>query len=147
MAELTRVLQGTLEEGDALAARLLKIRQTAVALPGGAADLLPMVAKAEKSLDEILFVLRGHQARASFEEIPPAHLPVQNRVDELIGIQLSTTSKPGRNQTDSYGIAREELAPLVEKLKALKTIDLPALEKELDKRGAPWTPGRVLEIK
>ena len=147
VAELTRVLQGTLEESDALAARLLKIRQTAVALPGAAAELLPKVVKAEKALDEILFALRGHQAKASFEEIPPTHLPVQNRVDELIGIQVSTTSKPGRNQTDSYGIAREELAPLVEKLKALKTVDLPALEKELDKRGAPWTPGRVLDIK
>jgi hypothetical protein len=147
VAELTRVMQGTLEESDALAARLLKIRQTAVTLPGAAAELLPKVVKAEKALDEILFALRGHQARASFEEIPPAHFPIQNRVEELIGIQVSTTSKPGRNQIDSYGIAREELAPLVEKLKALTTVDVPALEKELDKRGAPWTPGRVLDIK
>jgi hypothetical protein len=147
VAELTRVLQGTLEESDALAAKLLRIRQTVVALPGAAPELLPKVAKAEKALDEIAFLLRGHQARASFEEVPPAHLPIQNRVEELIGIQFSTTSKPGRNQTDSYAIAREELAPLLEKLMTIKTVDVPALEKELDKRGAPWTPGRILDIK
>ena len=29
----------------------------------------------------------------------------------------------------------------------LKTVDVPALEKELDKRGAPWTPGRILDIR
>jgi photosystem II stability/assembly factor-like uncharacterized protein len=147
VAELTRVLQGTLEESDALAAKLLRIRQTVVALPGAAADLLPSVVKAEKALDEIMFLLRGYEAKASFEEIPPAHMPIQNRVEELIGIQISTTAKPGRNQTASYDIAREELAPLVGKLRALKETDVAALEKELDRRGAPWTPGRVLDIR
>jgi hypothetical protein len=147
VAELTRVLQGTLEESDALAAKLLRIRQTVVALPGAAAELIPAVVKAEKALDEIVFQLRGYEAPASFEEIPPAHLPIVNRVEELIGIQISTTAKPGRNQTESYGIARDELVPLVEKLKTLKAVDVAVLEKELDKRGAPWTPGRVLDIK
>ena len=147
VAEMTRVAQGTLEESDALAARLLRIRQTVVSLPGAAADLLPKVVKAEKALDEILFAFRGHEAKASFEEIPPSHMPLQNRIYELIGIQVATTAKPGKCQIDNCNIILEELRPLVEKLKAVKTTDLPALEKELDQRGAPWTPGRVLELK
>ncbi len=147
VAELTRILQGALEESDALAAKLLRIRQTVVGLPGAVEKLLPRVVKAEKTLDEVIFLLRGYEAKASFEEIPPAHLPIRNRLQTLISIQVSTTSMPGRNQTDSYAIAREELAPLVDKLKGLETVDLPALEKELDKYGAPWTPGRVLDMR
>ncbi len=147
VAEMTRVAQGTLEEADALAARLLRIKHTVVALPGAAAELLPRVVKAGKTLDEILFAFRGYDAKASFEEIPAAHMPLQNRIYELIGIQVATTSKPGKTQFDNYDIIMDELKPLVEKLKAVKTTDMPALEKALDERGAPWTPGRVPEVR
>jgi photosystem II stability/assembly factor-like uncharacterized protein len=146
VAEMTRVAQGTLEECDVIAARLLRIRQTVVALPGAAAELLPKVADVEKALGEIIFAFRGYDAKASFEEIPPAHMPLQNRISELIGIQVSTTSRPGKTQTDNYKIIMDELRPLVDKLKGIQTTGLPGLEKELDKRGAPWTPGRVPEI-
>jgi photosystem II stability/assembly factor-like uncharacterized protein len=147
VAELTRVFQATSEETNAMTAKVARIRQTAAALPGGPADLLPAIAKAEKALDEIQLALHGLPAKASFEENPPASLPIENRIYDLVGIQVSTTSKPGANQIDSCRIASEELAPVIEKLKGLKNVDVPALEKALDEKKAPWTPGRIAEIK
>ncbi|MCX6565639.1 MAG: glycosyl hydrolase [Candidatus Aminicenantes bacterium] len=146
VGELTRAAQGTYEETEALAAKVRRIRQTAAALPGGPAGLLPALVQTEKTLDEIRLALGGYEVKASFEEVPPAPLPIRNRIEEIVGIQISTTSAPGRNQLDSYRIACEELAPVIKKLETLKTVDLPALEKSLDEQKAPWTPGRIIKI-
>jgi len=146
VAELTRVAQGVYEETEALAAKVRRIRQTAAALPGGPGGLLPPIVQAEKTLDEIRLALGGYEAKASFEEVPPAPMPIGNRVDELVGIQISTTSAPGANQLNNYRIVCEELAPMIKKLETLKTVDIPALEKALDEQKAPWTPGRIIKI-
>jgi hypothetical protein len=41
----------------------------------------------------------------------------------------------------------EEFPPVLEQLKKLFNEDIKALETELDKINAPWTPGRVPELK
>jgi len=147
VAELTRAFQAASEETNAVAAKLRRIKQTAAALPGGPAELLPAILKAEKTLNEIQLALHGYPAKASFEEVPPAPMPIENRVYELVYIQVSTTSKPGAGQIGNWQAAMEDLAPVVEKLKALKDADMPALEKMLDEKKAPWTPGRLVEMK
>ncbi|HOY99933.1 MAG TPA: hypothetical protein PLL55_11100, partial [Candidatus Aminicenantes bacterium] len=73
-------------------------------------------------------------------------MPIRNRVEELIGIQFSTTSSPGKTQVENYRAAREELETVIRKLETLKTVDIPALEKILEEHRAPWTPGRIVKI-
>ena len=50
---------------------------------------------------------------------------------------ITTTEKQG------YEILKEEFPPLLEALKRIVENDIPALETELNKIGAPWTPGRL----
>jgi len=44
---------------------------------------------------------------------------------------------------DNYKVASEEFEVLLARLQSLLNIDLKNLETEMEKYGAPWTPGRV----
>lgn len=43
-------------------------------------------------------------------------------------------------------IAEEQLTPVIEILKALLDEAVPAIDAELTRLGAPWTPGRIIEL-
>ena len=146
VAELTRVLQGGMELSGELNGKLLRIKQTLVPMPKGATTLMGQAAAMEKELDDIVYLIRGLEPKASEEEIPPTHMPLWSRLSTIIYNQFSTTANPGKNQVDGYRIVREELAPLLLRLKKIAREDLPKLEKELDAAKAPWTPGRLLEL-
>jgi photosystem II stability/assembly factor-like uncharacterized protein len=145
VAELTRVLQGSMELAKELKGKLTRIKQTLVVLPKGAM-LLQNAVVIDKKLDEIVYALRGLEPKASEEEIPPSHMPLWSRLAAIIYNQFSTTSDPGKSQVDGARIVKEELVPLLLNLKSITTEDLPKLEKELDAARAPWTPGRLLEL-
>jgi hypothetical protein len=146
VAELTRVVQGAMELTGELNGKLARIKQTLVALPRGTVALMGQATAAEKKLDEIVYAIRGLEPKASEEEIPPTHMPLWSRLSTIIFNQFSTTSDPGQSQMAGVEIVKEELAPLLAKLKTVASEDLPKLEKELDALRAPWTPGRVLEL-
>ncbi len=50
---------------------------------------------------------------------------------------ITTTEKEG------YEILKEEFPPILNALKRIVETDIPALEAELNKIDAPWTPGRL----
>ena len=145
VSDTTRVLQGALELGDELNQKLIRIKQTASTLPG-AKSLLAKVIALEKELDPVIFAMRGHQAKASDEEIPPTHMPITTRMYNIIFNQITVTAKPGQAYLDGLAIVKEELAPVIVSLKKIAGEGIPALEKELDALKAPWTPGRILEL-
>jgi photosystem II stability/assembly factor-like uncharacterized protein len=146
VAELTRVLQGAMELAGELSGKLAHIKQTLTAQPGGS-DLMARATAIETKLDWVIFAFRGLEPKASDEEIPPAPMPLWSRLSTIISNQYGTTSEPGKAQEEGLRIAKEELAPLLIKLKSIANEELPALEKELDAAKAPWTPGRLLELK
>jgi aspartate carbamoyltransferase catalytic subunit len=74
-------------------------------------------------------------------------MPLQTRLRRLIWAQYGSTSKPTQTQIDAYSILKAELSPMLEKLKKIALEDLKNLEKELEKAGAPWTPGRIPQLK
>ncbi|MFH0879994.1 MAG: glycosyl hydrolase, partial [Lentisphaerota bacterium] len=146
VAELTRVVQGAVELASELNGKLARIKQTLMTLPKGAASLLGQATTAEKKLDEIVYAIRGLEAKASDEEIPPTHVPLWSRLSTIIYNQYATTADPGKSQMNGIEIVKDELAPLLLELKRIAQEDLPKLEKELDAARAPWTPGRLLEL-
>jgi hypothetical protein len=44
---------------------------------------------------------------------------------------------------DQYALLEEELPPILEELKQIAETGIRELQQELDKLGAPWTPGRI----
>jgi photosystem II stability/assembly factor-like uncharacterized protein len=146
VAELTRVLQGAMELVGELNGKLARIRQTLVAMPRVASSLMDRATLMEKKLDEITYLVRGLEPKASEEEIPPAHMPLWSRLSAIIYNQFATTADPGKSQMRDIAIVREELAPLLVQLKQIAGDDLSRLEKEMDAAKAPWTSGRLLEL-
>ncbi|NTV83972.1 MAG: glycosyl hydrolase, partial [Bacteroidales bacterium] len=101
----------------------------------------------EKKLDHILWALNGQKPKASDEENWPAPPPVKTRLDAIMSASYGNTYSPTKTQKDQYALLEEELPPLMDQLKEIGESDLKKLEMELDKLGAPWTPGRIPEWK
>jgi len=53
---------------------------------------------------------------------------------------------PTAMHREVFGIAKRAYAELRDELNQLVTTDLPALEKQLEDVGVPWTPGRAVPI-
>ncbi|HCT71394.1 MAG TPA: hypothetical protein DF409_10600 [Bacteroidales bacterium] len=96
-------------------------------------------------MDEIQYAFTGKTPKASREENPPAPVALNERMGNLIYAFYGTTSAPTSTMRRSYEIIREEFPPLHAQLKQIGTIDIPALEAEMEKAGVPWTPGRLPE--
>ncbi|MCP4149129.1 MAG: glycosyl hydrolase [bacterium] len=145
--KLGGVVRGALKLTSQLTEKLAGIKQTLLVTVGSTSPLFPKIKNIESNLNEILFTLGGHDAKASSEEIPPAQVPIASRFRSLSWSVGFSNSDPGKTALDNYSILNEELPPLLEKLKKIASDDIKALEKELDDQGIPWTAGRIPQIK
>lgn len=93
-------------------------------------------------LKDIDFVLNGTTPKASFEEVPPEPVSIDYRLDVVLSGTWSSTSAPTRTMRSNFEILKEELPKVIEQLKTVDS-ELKLIEKELDKLGAPLTPGRT----
>jgi hypothetical protein len=59
--------------------------------------------------------------------------------------QRRVEKKTGLHHLQSIEILKEEVPPVLEELKTMHNATIPEIEKELDRMGAPWTPGRIPE--
>jgi hypothetical protein len=99
-----------------------------------------------KELDNISLKFSGQPAKASSEEIPPATVPLNWRVNHMIFPNWEATSNITKNQKVAYEVLSEELPAIINDLKRIQDVDLKAIEKELNSIDAPWTPGRLPEM-
>ncbi|HEX7681594.1 MAG TPA: hypothetical protein VF713_25935, partial [Thermoanaerobaculia bacterium] len=56
---------------------------------------------------------------------------------------LTTTAPPTATHREELAIAQQQTGPLLERLHKLIEVDLANVEKQMNERGAPWTPGRI----
>jgi hypothetical protein len=119
------------------------IKQAIQNTPGAPFSLMDSAMVIEKRLDHILWALNGQPPKASDEENWPAPPPIQTRLGAIMEASWGNTSSPTQTQRDQYSLLEEELPPLLDQLKQIAEVDLKYLEAELDKLGAPWTPGRI----
>jgi hypothetical protein len=112
-------------------------------MPGAPPDLFAKVTMIEAELDQIIWTFQGQPARASQEENWPAPPSLNDRLSAVMAPHWSSTSAVTQTQIDQYNLLAEEFPPILEKLKTIADVDLRAVEEELDRIGAPWTPGRI----
>ncbi|HMM11094.1 MAG TPA: hypothetical protein PKE03_03260, partial [Bacteroidales bacterium] len=93
-------------------------------------------------LKDVDFVLNGTSPKASFEEVPPEPVSIDYRMDVLLSGTWSSTSAPTRTMRVNYEILKEALPKVNEQLNSINN-GLKDIENELDKLGAPLTPGRI----
>ena len=111
--------------------------------PGGSPALAEEVRRLENRLKDLLITLSGDPVPPAYNEpVPPG---IDRRVFNIVYGHWASTSAPTATHQRDYEIAAEEFAELLPKLRILVETDLRRIETEMEKAGAPWTPGRFPE--
>lgn len=120
-----------------------QIKQSIYATPGANQELMDKARRIGVELEELDFTMEGVPAKASGEEVPPAQVPLKDRLSVITYTHMGSTSGITEMEKEGYKILKQEFPPVLEALKLIVENEIPTLEAELNKMNAPWTPGRL----
>ena len=130
-------------------AELLKEQMTEVknALQNraGTDSLSAQTTAIDREVDDILVKVRGRQgaaAQADADDRTRYAPAIQARVNRVAGEIGDVTSPATQIQRETLDLAMSDLEKEVARLNVLLTTRVPALNRELDAAGVPWTVGR-----
>jgi photosystem II stability/assembly factor-like uncharacterized protein len=138
---LRRELAGSLELANSTTTRLEAIVKALDATPAAPRALHDQTRALQRRLIAILVELRGDRRLGSRSGALP--VAISERVNTISGELLRTLSRQTTTHEQQLQIASDLYAAERSKLKALVEADVPAVEKELERLGAPYTPGRL----
>ena len=95
----------------------------------------------ETRLNKLAIEIRGDSALEARNENVPAS--ISDRLQSIIFGSRMSTSRPTQTNVDNYNLASQEYSTVLAALKQIAETDLPKLEGDMEKAGAPWTPGRM----
>ncbi|MFA6597617.1 MAG: glycosyl hydrolase [Ignavibacteriaceae bacterium] len=145
--DLARAVWGAQRLTQELKNKMETIKQTLNNTPAASFLLIKKAEVISKKLDDILFAFNGKPGKASAEEIPPQEVPLNWRLEKMIYAQTNSTSNVTKNQKVAYEVLHESIQPILQQLKEIDEVEVKAIENEMEKLGAPWTPGRIPEVK
>ncbi|MCX7908930.1 MAG: glycosyl hydrolase [Ignavibacteria bacterium] len=104
-------------------------------------ETLEKIREIQNILDTVNMKLNGNKTLARLNENQPPS--IIDRMYYILWGLWATTQEPTEEQKKSFAIAKEELGSILTKLRTIIEKQIPEFEKELDRIGAPWTPGRI----
>ena len=141
LQSLRRDIAGSLELANSTDTRLDAIRKALDATPAAPRALHDQARALARRLSAILVELQGDR-RLGARSVPvPA--AISERANTISGELNRTLGRPTATHEQQLQIASELFTAQRAALKALVETDVPAIEKELERAGAPYTPGRV----
>ncbi len=143
VSKLAIAMVGSNQLIDELRSKVEHIKQAIYVTPGAGQDLMNKARTLGKELEELNFKMNGVPAKASWEEVPPAQMPLNRRLSSVTYTHMGSTSGITATEEQGYEILKEEFPPVLETLERIVKEDIPELEAELNKLNAPWTPGRL----
>lgn len=145
LSELSRVFMGLDRMLSEELNKVQAIKQVTLQTPSVDFELMKKVEGIEQELKDMRYLIDGPESKASWEELPPMDMPLGRRLNLAAWTHWSNTQALTQTPIDQFEILKEEFPPLI---KQMKTIDaeIKDIEKELDKAGAAWTPGRLMEL-
>ena len=143
VAELSRVMSGTENYTEDLLQRAYALQIALNAVPGANTDLRSRISKVSGQLEDVKLKFNNNSNRPSDEENPPAPVTLNNRLSKMAWAHWASTGAPTQMQLDAYTILMAEFPPVYDQVKRIGETDLKELEKEVEKLGAPVTPGRL----
>ena len=140
--ELYRAAMGANALAEEMNQRIDHLKAAIPLTPAAGEDEEQRLRDIEERLDDLVVRLAGDTSVASRNEAVP--WSITQRAGMVYGLLLNVRSDVPAMYEDSYGIAAAEFSDALESLKAIEA-DLGSLELDLEKLGAPHTPGRVPE--
>lgn len=144
VTDLSTVVRGTQTYAQELNQRTLNALQAINAMPNAVPELSAKAKGILKQLDEILNQKFDRKSDfPSYEENPPSPVTINARLGSVASALWAASSDPTQTAVDAYNILMDEFPAIYEQVKKIGETDLPELEKELNRVGAPLTPGRL----
>lgn len=109
------------------------------------ASLDEKIDQLEMKLDDIRLTMFGDPIKRQLEIDQAPSLA--SRVNTAIWTGISSWTDPTETSKKVKALAEKYLDPVISSLKTIINEDVPAINAELDANQAPWTPGRIIEIK
>lgn len=139
-AEVMRKVGAVRVELDRVGERLRHLRAALVRTPRADPGLFGRVDSLGRSIARLSMRLHGDPARQRLDEATAPS--IAGRVSQVISGHWDTRMMPTATQRRSLEVAAVALSALARELAALIEGDLARLEADLERAGAPWTPGR-----
>ncbi len=143
VTELSRVMRGTEQYNDELLTRSYALQTALNAVPGANADLRSRIGKVSEQLESIKLRFNNESSKPSAEETPPSPVTLNSRLSTMTYSSWGSTSAPTQTMKDAYAILMAEFPSVYDQIKRIGETDLKEFEKEVEKLGAPSTPGRL----
>ncbi len=138
---LRREIAGVLELADSTGARLTAMRKALDQSPAAPAALHDRVRALQRTLEAIQVELRGDRRLGS--RSVPLPVAISERANTISGELNDTLAGPTATHQQQYQITMELFEVQKTALRTLLETDIPAVERELERLGAPYTPGRI----
>jgi hypothetical protein len=137
--DLSREVKGALAAVTSMLTETGAIKQTL--LRSNAPQALRDQARTlELELMDIQDQIQGNKARGEFNDFGP--VSITRRLEVATMGTFRSTYGPTPTHSSALDIASSEFDAVKSRLQQINELELPALRKQLDEAGAPWTPGR-----
>ena len=144
-AELQRTLEGTNRMLSDANNRIKHIREAIFVVAKPNQEFVMDVLTIENKLRSFQIQLNGDQIANRLDiDVPPT---ISSRLLSAIYDGYHSSSDPTITMKEQLQIAAGELEPLLAELKTVVSNDIKVLEQKLEAAGAPYTPGRIPELK
>ena len=143
VAHLDRALTGAIRTGNDVNQRMGLIHQSLRDTPGDVSGLVSRADDIQNRLRDIMRALRGDDVLRRRQENTPA--AINDRINQIEDEERFSSVRPTQTHIDSYNVAAQQFGEQLSKLRQLVDVDLKKLEDDMEKAGAPWTPGHVPE--
>ena len=145
--EILREVKGAESLLNEMTKRVENIKYAINVTPEIPSALMIKAENISKELEMIELKFNRDSNRPSPEENPPSPLTFNERLNILAYTHNRSTSNITRNERNAYSALVSEFPPVLERIKSMYNIDLKNMESELEKYNAPWTPGRLPDVK
>ena len=120
------------------------IRQAIKDTPTLDRALLDQVDALNEQLADLKVVMNGDRTISQHSE--PVTPGIRSRIGSVLWGTRSITSAPTATHRKQMDIAARQFGPVLTRLTGILEQDIPALEAQLDRAGAPYTPGRLPKL-
>ncbi|MDX9733229.1 MAG: glycosyl hydrolase, partial [Thermoanaerobaculia bacterium] len=143
-ARVQRAALGAVEAAKEARGRVDHLEKALLDTPAAPAELFGEVRRLRLALADLDVVLNGDSTLGKRNE--PALPGLVDRVQTVVYGHWSTTAAPTATQEKEVETAAAGIGTALETLRSIDR-DLDALEAKAEALGAPWTPGRIPELK